>query len=244
MRPPLPGMRSGGAIASGCPDPDPERPDREFGVDGVVFGVETTDVGIIDLSDKVAEIVVAEPDELVDGKFPDTVRTWIDRINEAIAGVPELNDGSAQWLTLAWEPGGAGRFGTLWIEHFDCLGFKFVFQVQIGADDLSHRLRDHLCARRKRAAHRRRSRGDRAALRGREVRRGRPGQPAVPFCSVRPGFALRIAHRLDGMSVSASAAVKPATEDSRFFWKARAVGPPSATRTSSPPRSRIRAVTT
>jgi hypothetical protein len=203
------------------PDPDPRRPYRAFSVDGVVFGVQTTDGRMIDLSDKVAAIVVAGPDELADGKFPETVRGWIDRINETIAGVPELNDGSAQWLTLAWDPGQPGRFGTLWIEHFDCLGFEIVFPMEISGEGFGHRLEIAYAAE-----------GDSLRIDddpvvkappydGERFDKCDPETPGAPFCPRRPGFALRIVHELEGMVLSASAVVLPATEDLRFFWEAR-----------------------
>jgi len=68
---------------------------------------------------------------------------WLGKINNLIAADARLNGGGkANWLTLSYESQGPGRLGTLWIEHFDCLGFSIKITSQFtlavgGAQSLS-----------------------------------------------------------------------------------------------------------
>jgi hypothetical protein len=108
------------------PDPDsnPDNAYQAFNADSVVFIVDTDATKSIDLSAKVAKILVATKAQLSGAQFQKTVNGWMAAINKLIASTPGLaQPGKAQWLTLGYKPMSPGRFGLLTIEYFQCLKF-------------------------------------------------------------------------------------------------------------------------
>ncbi|WEN13758.1 hypothetical protein PY254_10930 [Rhodanobacter sp. AS-Z3] len=108
------------------PDPDanPDIAYQEFKADNVVFTVDAAAAKPIDLSAKIADILVATKGQLSGAQFQNTVNSWMKAINELIASTPGLSQpGKAQWLTLGYKSMSPGRFGVLTLEYFKCLGF-------------------------------------------------------------------------------------------------------------------------
>lgn len=106
------------------PSPIDKEPYAAFKLNDVTFVVDHEN-GKTDLSKEVAKVLTANPTDLRPATFDKLVDKWISAINKIIGGHSELHqEGQAQWLTLGFEPVGPGRFGTLWIEHFECLGFE------------------------------------------------------------------------------------------------------------------------
>ncbi len=112
------------------PDANKTSPYKSFNVNSVVFKVTAAPGKVIDLSNDVAGIVSATATQLSPTNFNATVNTWIKKINDLIAGTPELVEaGKAQWLTLGYQPVAPGRLGIFTIEYFKCLDFEIEFDV-------------------------------------------------------------------------------------------------------------------
>jgi hypothetical protein len=112
------------------PDPDPNNPYKAFGLEDLVFTVEALPGKPVDVSKQIRSVIQAQAEDLSADGFAKLVDTWLAKINEIVASQPGLREaGKADWLTLAYEPVGPGRLGTLWIEHFECLKFD----IQIAA---------------------------------------------------------------------------------------------------------------
>jgi hypothetical protein len=128
----------GFALRSGyrlwLPDPDPERPFDGYAVEVPVFQFEFPQGTMVDIAQEAAGILRADLNDL-SAHFNDVVKTWVKRLNRLIADLT----GSKDWLRLDFEPDAKGM-PTMWIEHFECLDFRFQVQASFSRLDLSDRL--------------------------------------------------------------------------------------------------------
>jgi hypothetical protein len=113
------------------PDPQTQRLYEKFTPGAIAFVVDTAQgQPPTDLSAGVQPIITATAQDLNDS-FAAVVKAWLGKINNLIAADARLNGGGkASWLTLSYESQGPGRLGTLWIEHFECLGFAIKITSQ------------------------------------------------------------------------------------------------------------------
>lgn len=99
-------------------------PYTRYEINSAKFVFDGPDGRKIDLSRHFGLLIQATPEQL-NADFAATVKGWTDKINAEIARAAGMKD----WLRLDFTPAANVRFSTLWIEHFQCLGFEIQVNV-------------------------------------------------------------------------------------------------------------------
>ena len=100
------------------PEPDAHHPYRSYHLEYSEFSFEFpqgTWVPNIELKD-----ILKASHQQLNSNFNIVVEYWLKQINERIVSIT----GSPDWLKFSYSKLPAEPFGTLWIEHYLCLGFK------------------------------------------------------------------------------------------------------------------------
>jgi hypothetical protein len=206
------------------PEPEPNGPFREVRVEVVAFTVENVPGKPIDVAGKIGPVLKA-PTELTVETFPKAVNSWIAQINKIIANEPGLNEsGKASWLTLAYESGGAGRLGTLWLEYFECLKFDIRLSVAFVRPTGEERLQvtyslagTSILARDVTTTV--------PPFDGTRIDKCNPGTPPVALCPKTPEMTLKIDGSPDGRTVRLSVTATPAARGLTFLWEVQDATP-------------------
>jgi hypothetical protein len=200
------------------PDADPNNAYKSFKLADCTFKVESSTGNLVDLSTKIAPILVATASQLTPAGFPKLVTSWVDQINKIIASEPLLNQaGKAQWLTLAYEAAGPGRLGVLWIDHFECLKFDIRIRSSIsrtadGIVSASYTPDGTAIAVNEAAT-------SVPAFEGTKTDKCSQNPTPEKLCPTPPNFTLKVTPTVTGTSLSLTVAVTPATPDLTFVWE-------------------------
>lgn len=210
------------------PAPDAQNQYKKFGVGRISFSVDADATTHVDLSAKVQPIITAKPADL-NASFEKVAVSWLNAINKLIAAEPKLNGGGkANWLALSYESLGAGRLGTLWIEHFECLNFSINIDCVLGLSGGSQHMVSNYD-----------STGTNLqvvqtppaapvtipAFDGQKSDKCNPGTPVTNLCPEAPQIGLTISKTVNGSSVTLQVTVDHDSPDLQFLWEVQDAKP-------------------
>lgn len=208
------------------PEPDADHQYNRFETGKVRFLGESTPGKQVDLSEPVTNILVANP-RILNSAFQTVVKKWLAQINELIAGQEGLNQNNVQWLTLSYESNGEGRYGTLWLEYFDCLKFDIEIDSNLVISDHSFQLRVSYTPENTSV---RTAQSDIVttipAFGGERLDKCEPNKPAEEICPQPPKLKLAVRKASqEGNSVAFEVKATPDPGDLVFLWEVPAGDP-------------------
>ena len=201
------------------PEPEPNRPYREYSGKVPVFTFEFPQGVNLDLARDVEQAIQARAENLTQD-FNGVVQSWVKHINTLIARATQRKD----WLRLSYEKTAADAIGTLWIEYFECLKFEFQIAASFQRPEVQETMTVNY------------SPGGTTAAIGRakvkippfncvQINKCDPEQLEIPRCG-KINLALRIVKTVDGTSLTLD--VEPTGDDSptAFLWEVQDGIPP------------------
>lgn len=117
------------------PIPTPNAPYKSYSVEVPEFSFEFPQGNNVDIAGLVNGIILATADQL-NGNFEGVIKDWLEKINGEIAALT----GSGDWIRMEYQQLPTDTFGTLFIEHFECLKFRFHIQAFFIKPNINERI--------------------------------------------------------------------------------------------------------